>query len=440
MAQLFVNNAQTTLAVAKAAGATTMTVVAGSGARFPAPTGGDYFLITLYKIVDGLEATYEIVKCTARSIDTLTIVGAQEGTTATSFAIGDQVSLRATAGWMNRFSNVNNTSDADKPVSTAMQAALDTKVQNGTGVGQVTTSTVKIGFTGSTLNRIKATVDTTDFGNLVTENAPYTFTQLQMFSGHAGASSSTFDPATTDWVKAALYTLGAKGGGIAVIDTANSAGGCIWAEGAALRFGTGTFSSGTPPVLDIQQGFVTPSTDNATSFGSFNRRWTNIYAATGTVQTSSAAHKTPVMPLYAAEISAAQQLATEIGKFKFLDAVDEKGNAARDHIGLTVQRAIAVMQWHGLSPFNYGFICYDAWPEKIINHAEVLDDLLDENGDVVHDENGAAVRVVVRAAYTETQEAGEIYSFRPDELSLFIARGQAARIDALEARLASLGV
>lgn len=332
---------------------------------------------------------------------------------------------------MVNLGSADNTSDENKPVSKPQKAALDLKqdklsftpVQNGTGFGQVPTSMVKMGFTGPVLNRIKLTVDSTDFGNIAMEAAANTFAQVQMFSGRAGASSFTFNPATTDWVKAALYTQGTKGGGVAVIDNANSAGGCMWAESAVLRFGTGMFSSGTPPVLDVQAGFVTPATDNVTNLGSFNRRWSNVYAATGAIQTSDADHKTPVVPMTANQILAASQLAREIGAYKFLDAVAEKGDAARDHIGMTVQRAIEVLESHQLNPFAHGFICHDEWDEQVIDHP------------AIQDEDGT----LVAAAYTEIRPAGSIYSFRADELNYFIARGLAARLDALEAQLASLG-
>jgi hypothetical protein len=78
--------------------ATSLTVASGTGSLFPNPTSPDYFLVTL----QGVSGTpIEIVKCTARSTDTLTIVRAQEGTTASAFTGGDKVELRVTAGQMN---------------------------------------------------------------------------------------------------------------------------------------------------------------------------------------------------------------------------------------------------------------------------------------------------------------------------------------------------
>jgi len=97
MAVLFTNNAATTLASSITNSATSITVASSTGNIFPSPTGSDYFLVTL----QGVSGTpIEIVKCTARSGDTLTVVRAQEGTTASAFTGGDKVELRITAGEM----------------------------------------------------------------------------------------------------------------------------------------------------------------------------------------------------------------------------------------------------------------------------------------------------------------------------------------------------
>ena len=98
--QLFTNNADSVLNGALAEVSTSLVVKAGDGAKFPNPTGGDFFLVTLYQKVGTTEVNHEIVKCTTRSTDTLTIVRAQEGTTAKVFADADPIELRATAGAM----------------------------------------------------------------------------------------------------------------------------------------------------------------------------------------------------------------------------------------------------------------------------------------------------------------------------------------------------
>ncbi len=86
------NNAKTTLSSGINDSVTSATVAAG--AVFPALSGGDYFYATI-ETTDF--ATKEIVKVTARSGDTLTIVRAQDNTSAAAFSSGDFVELRVTA-------------------------------------------------------------------------------------------------------------------------------------------------------------------------------------------------------------------------------------------------------------------------------------------------------------------------------------------------------
>ena len=98
--QLFANNADSKLNGAIDSAALAITVQTGEGARFPNPTGGDFFLVTLFDKVGAAETNHEIVKCTARAGDVLTIVRAQEGTTARAFGNDTPVELRVTAGTM----------------------------------------------------------------------------------------------------------------------------------------------------------------------------------------------------------------------------------------------------------------------------------------------------------------------------------------------------
>lgn len=94
---LFSNNASSKLALGITAGQTTITVNPGDGdLLFPSPSTatGTYFMATLVK-ADG---DYEIVKVTARSADTFTVVRAQEGTSAKAFNVGDHIGNRVTKG------------------------------------------------------------------------------------------------------------------------------------------------------------------------------------------------------------------------------------------------------------------------------------------------------------------------------------------------------
>lgn len=93
MVVLLANNARSTLAGAVETSDTTISIQTGDAARFPAPTGGDWFPATIVK-ADG---SFEIVRVTGRASGVLTVTRAQEGTTALDFAADDRVDLRLTA-------------------------------------------------------------------------------------------------------------------------------------------------------------------------------------------------------------------------------------------------------------------------------------------------------------------------------------------------------
>lgn len=212
---------------------------------------------------------------------------------------------------------------------------------------------------------------------------------------------------------------------------------------------------------------VFPAVDNVSNFGIPGLRWKEFFAVNGTINISDARKKTEVRGFNDAEIAAAKALSKEIGVFKFLDSVAEKGDKARQHIGMTVQRAIEVLQSHGLDPFSYSFICYDEWGDEFIEHPAIYEQVIVEEAEYVTipawDEpvtetlviDGKKAQIsrtihhpkqmklikdsvigdgpVLQEAWKEqTRVAGDSYGFRMDQLLAFIARGIEARLSELE--------
>jgi hypothetical protein len=189
-----------------------------------------------------------------------------------------------------------------------------------------------------------------------------------------------------------------------------------------------------------------PGADATQPLGDLTRRWSQLYAATATISTSDAREKTEVRAMSAHEMAAAKQMAKEIGTFQFLSAVADKGgDAARHHIGMTVQRAIEIMEEHDLDPMAYSFICYDKWddqfvdyPEKTREYAAVYSasEIVDASGQPIQIlESEAWTEVVEPARREQIQIAGDRYSFRQEGLLLFIAAGFEARLSDLESLL-----
>lgn len=84
--------------------ATSVNLESGAGALFPSPSNGQYFTAEFNDQATGLD--YEIIHVTGRSVDTLTIVRAQEGTTALNWNTGDLFFSAPTAGTMALFQQV----------------------------------------------------------------------------------------------------------------------------------------------------------------------------------------------------------------------------------------------------------------------------------------------------------------------------------------------
>lgn len=94
------NFAYSTVATAPspASSGTSLVLTATDGALFPQPSSAGAFNLTVWPAGTApISTNAEIVRCTARSADTLTIVRAQEGSGARSILVGDQIALTITA-------------------------------------------------------------------------------------------------------------------------------------------------------------------------------------------------------------------------------------------------------------------------------------------------------------------------------------------------------
>ena len=93
---LFANNAFSSLALPIGVLDTSCELTQGTGALFPNPTNGEYFVATICDAATRI--TFEIVWVTAVSGDTVTMIRAQEGTTAKNWTAGSLFMNLWTAG------------------------------------------------------------------------------------------------------------------------------------------------------------------------------------------------------------------------------------------------------------------------------------------------------------------------------------------------------
>jgi hypothetical protein len=165
----------------------------------------------------------------------------------------------------------------------------------------------------------------------------------------------------------------------------------IWRDSRLALIGSSfvELTGGTTKVF-VTTGAFGPAADNATTLGVPGQRWSVVYAATGTINTSDAREKQQVRDLTEAERAVAVRLKSMIRAFKFNEAVAAKGDGARIHVGVIAQDVKAAFEAEGLVAEDYAILCFDQWPAEI-----------DDNG-------------------VEVTPAGERYGVRYEELLAFI--------------------
>lgn len=199
-----------------------------------------------------------------------------------------------------------------------------------------------------------------------------------------------------------------------------------------------TNASGTlSNALSVGAVAVNPGTDGTIANGWSNKRWSQVYASTGTIETSDERLKENIRPIDESVFKAWGKV--EFRQFLFKDAVAEKGSAARIHIGLIAQQVIAAFASEGLDAMRYGIVCYDKWDaqEAVTERFKVV------TREETHNEDGS-VKEPEEFHYEERvlipeREAGDCYSIRYEEaLALecayqrWLGERRDARISALE--------
>lgn len=199
-----------------------------------------------------------------------------------------------------------------------------------------------------------------------------------------------------------------------------------------------TDASGTlSNALSVGTVAVNPGTDGTIANGWSNKRWSQVYASTGTIETSDERLKKDIRPIDESVFKAWGKV--EFKQFLFKDAVAAKGSAARIHIGLIAQQVVAAFASEGLDAMRYGIVCYDKWDaqEAVTERFKVVtrEETHNEDGSVKEPEEFHYENRVL----TPAKEAGDCYSIRYEEaLALecayqrWLGEKRDARISALE--------
>lgn len=170
-----------------------------------------------------------------------------------------------------------------------------------------------------------------------------------------------------------------------------------------------------------------PGADNLWSLGTAALRMSQLFAGTGTINTSDQRHKLLIEAISDAVLDAWGNVGWSA--FKFDHAVAAKGeDGARWHHGLIAQQVHDALEAEGLDPFCFGLLCYDEWEEwtDVLPSAAGL-----AAGDDIDEANPEHWTVTVNPA-------GNLWGIRYEEALAIEAAFQRRRYDQLAARVTAL--
>jgi len=194
--------------------------------------------------------------------------------------------------------------------------------------------------------------------------------------------------------------------------------GIIGTTTADLWLGTGIsglyFYDSASSVIPWNAGSNTTS-DNVLDLGYSAYRWQDIYATNGTIQTSDRNEKQDIEALSDAEQRVAVACKGLLRKFRWIDAVAEKGDDARIHFGIIAQDLQDAFAAEGLDAGRYAMFISSTWWETqtevpaveavaAVYEDVVIPAVLDEDGNEVEAERTEQQLV------TEAVEAKEAYT------------------------------
>ena len=143
-----------------------------------------------------------------------------------------------------------------------------------------------------------------------------------------------------------------------------------------------------------------PTTTNAVNLGRPTFLWKDIYASNSVIQTSDRNCKNSISEIDDKIITAWENVHAK--KFKFNDAVKEKGEKARWHFGYIAQDVIEEFKKVGLDAFQYGIVCElkTEAREAEYSNVKVIDQpaIKNDSGEVLEEEKFHFEKILVSEA------------------------------------------
>ena len=200
----------------------------------------------------------------------------------------------------------------------------------------------------------------------------------------------------------------------------------------ALRiYSTGNIAIGVEGVSTEHRvnGNIGPSLNSTYSLGFAPNFWSEVYAKTGTINTSDRRQKQDIGSIPDAVIAAWRDV--DLLQYRWREAVTEKGVGARYHVGLIAQSIKETFGKHGLDAQDYGLLILDQWDDQYEDVYETVTVIDDETGEEHQIEQATGEKKLAR-------EAGDVWGIRAEECLFLEAESNRRLIKDMTARLAAV--
>ena len=245
---------------------------------------------------------------------------------------------------------------------------------------------------------------------------------LQM--GGGGSSKSEVDTLLNDYIpkSGGGVLTGAELGRTVNNDELRICGGTTYNQGASIilygkdksesyfkgRMTLRTSDSSSTANLILYPGgsltwdgnYLRPDANNYCKLGAVQYRFSELYAATGTINTSDSRLKNTITVIDDSLLDAWESIQPK--QYKFNDATESKGEQARFHTGYLAQDIEKACTDNNIDATRYGLFCYDSWEEE----PEITEDVeVEKDG----------VKTTEKRIVQPKREKGDAYSLRYEE-------------------------
>jgi len=244
----------------------------------------------------------------------------------------------------NRLLQIKATGTGDTQKATIM---FENEVGTTGSIGQGDTSNNAMIFTENGSERMR--LDTN--GNLLFNLSSRLFADASSTINASVESNSVLrvNRATTDGT---IVDFGKDG---TVVGKISSIG------GERISIHSGTVGLEFNPSNQINPSNGSGGVDNTLDLGASGSRFDDIFATNGTIQTSDKNEKQDIEELTDAEKRVAVVAKGLMRKYRWKDAVAEKGDKARTHFGIIAQDLEDAFKAEGLDANKYAMFCSDTW-------------------------------------------------------------------------------